>query len=191
MRKFPRHLCLILVLLFIIPGVKLTAQEDSTLPCIDISTIYNARFISRQSANGFIPKKTSLESAFLQLPFHRGMIYSGSLPSKKVSQKGILWFNLCNRADTAKSIIFFPGFYYKDIKVYRKISNSLQRLPEILPPIKENVTYRQINLAAHDSATFYVELAFVKTYNNSTRPRLIHVDREVLNLPGQSILLLE
>lgn len=83
-------------------------------------------------------------------------------------------FSVCNTADTAGSIYFFPGFYYHTIKLYRIRDNKLEELPRVLSNTDDSIGQRLISLLPHDSATIVAELGFVKTYLNTMRPKLIN-----------------
>jgi signal transduction histidine kinase len=153
------------------------SQDTLALPCIDISKIVLSKTITSSSANAYLDKGKSLPVSFSSLNYKKGMIHSGTIPAGFVTKKTILQFRICNPADSAVSIWFFPGFYYSDVSLYRLQGNSLQQLPVEIPPIRDNLGYRKISLAAHDSATVFAELQMIRTYINTIRPRLINEDR--------------
>jgi signal transduction histidine kinase len=155
----------------------LHAQDTAAGPSIDISKIGYVRYMSAFASSATISKKESLANALPGLSFKKGMLYPGNVPSPAVTKKAIIRFRLRNSADSAVSVWFFPGFYYWDAILYRQQGNSLQPLPKVAPPIVDNMAYRKITLAAHDSAVFFAELHFVRTYINTMRPRLVHEQR--------------
>ena len=103
-----------------------------------------------------------------------GLRHNGSIPNDYVTKKIVLKFNICNTADTTVSVYFCPGFYFKNIQLYKIVQENITKLPSVLPNIPDSIGYRTITLARHDSATIIAELSFVKTYNNVVKPRLIH-----------------
>ncbi|HEX7903465.1 MAG TPA: 7TM diverse intracellular signaling domain-containing protein [Chitinophagaceae bacterium] len=164
----------IIQLLLLVAG----AGAQSSLTCIDISKIQLAKAITRWTDHAYISKENSVETVFTQLNYKPGnAIPGGTVPGNLVSKKLILRFQVCNTADTAVKIWFFPGFFYKRVTLYKQDGNTLKRLPVVTPHIKDNLGYCQISLAAYDSAIVYAELEFVRTYVNTIRPRLIHTDR--------------
>lgn len=103
-----------------------------------------------------------------------GLRHNGSIPNDYVTKKIVLKFNICNTADTTVSVYFCPGFYFKNIQLYKIVQENIITIPSVLPNIPDSIGYRTITLARHDSATIIAELSFVKTYNNVVKPRLIH-----------------
>ena len=174
----PHHFfyALLFSLLYMWP-LCLHSQDTLTTPYIDISKANFATTISRSSASAFIEHNETLVNKWKDIHFKKGMIHLGTIPGKDVTRKPILRFNLINKADTAISVWFFPGFFYSDINLYKAVGNSLEKLPAILPNIQDNVGYRQITLNGKDSASFYAELKLVKTHINTMRPRIIHANR--------------
>lgn len=121
----------------------------------------------------YLDKNINLIKDFSSLQFRHGFQHTGSVPINLVTKKIILQFHVFNAADTSLTVFFCPGFYYSRIMLYESAATGLQPLPIILPQVPFGIGYRGITLSAHDSATIIAELSFVKTYNNSLRPRLI------------------
>lgn len=149
--------------------------QDTTQPrCVDISKINLVRIISNSSSSTFIDRDQRLANIYQQLSFKKGMVHKGSIPHSDVTRKAVVRFQVCNTADSTVSVWFFPGFFFWSVEIYREDNGRLDHLPSIAPPIDDNLGYRKITLAPNDTATYYAELFFVKTYINSMRPRLIH-----------------
>jgi signal transduction histidine kinase len=164
----------LLWLLFITCNV-LNAQDSSQ--CFDISKVIYANSLSRYTQSTFIQKNEILPEQLPALSFRDGLVYSGTIPGRDVTKKAILRFSVCNTADTAISVWFFPGFFYSDISIYHEVNGRLAPLPVVSPEVVDNVGYRQIRLDGHDTARIYAELEFVRTHINTLRPRLIHAER--------------
>lgn len=141
------------------------AQENAAGDYIDISKISLARSISNQVSSIYEPAKGNL------VP---GLIHKGTIPNNYINKTLNLHFNICNSTDSAASVYFFPGFYYRTIELFRVKGDSKEVLPRILPRYSDSIGYRLITLEAHDSATIIAELHFVKTYINTIRPRLVN-----------------
>src|SRR6185437_5877264 len=65
---------------------------------------------------------------------------------------------------------FCPGFLVNDMRIYRRVGGRVEALPRILPDDGDSLGYRGIILAAHDTATFFAELHFIKAASNSINP---------------------
>jgi len=129
--------------------------------------------INRQVSSCYADKNINLEKEITSIKFIPGLQHTGSVPVDFVPKKIILKFSLFNSADTAISVYFCPGFYYKHINLYKFEKKALTPLPAVLPDNPNGLGYRNITLQGHDSVTIIAELSFVKTYNNAIRPRLI------------------
>jgi len=105
-----------------------------------------------------------------------GIRHKGNIPAELVTKKLVLQFNLCNTADTTCSAWLFQGFYYTGFQLYQLKADTLQPIPAVLPPIADRSGFRLLTLPAQDSVTIVAELHFLKTYINSIRPRLVHID---------------
>jgi signal transduction histidine kinase len=124
-------------------------------------------------SSAYVEKKVTLVTNFPDLKFTPGIRHTGSVPIDYVTKKIILKFNIFNSADTNITVFFCPGFYYKQINLYKSAPTGIQALPAVLANSNKGLGYRGITLSGHDSAIIIAELSFVKTYNNSVRPRLI------------------
>lgn len=142
----------------------------------DISTIGLAKPIIKTAGSAYISLSADLPATYTSIVFIPELRHKGTIPNDFVTQKVVLRFNLTNSADSTANAWFFPGFYYKDIKLFRLEGTTLKAIPPVLPPVADSVGFRLISLPAKDSATIYAELSFVKTYVNTIRPRLINID---------------
>jgi len=159
-----------------LPFSVLLAQDSLWNTYTDISKINLANPISKTVSSAYSNQSSKLPEIYQSLALKPGLQHKGNIPNSFVTKKIILKFNLCNSADSAVSVWFFPGFYFTDIRLYKLQGNGIQKLPSVLPPITDSVGYRQISLPAGDSTTIYAELTFLKTYINSVRPRLIKLN---------------
>lgn len=151
------------------------AQDSSAKAYIDISTVKLVKSLSKDVTSAYFrhDEEVSVQNVKNKL-FSPGVIHKRTVPNPYVTQKAVLQFSLCNSADTATGIYFFPGFYYRSINLYRLEQDKLLRIPRVLPDNPDSIGYRYILLAAHDSVTIFAELVFIKTYINTLRPRLIN-----------------
>lgn len=174
-KKLPayRIILALTLLLILLTGAK--AQDTSG--CIDISKVSFVKSISRLSLQVYMAKDDSLQQVYASLPFKMGMRHTGNIPTGYVDKKAVLKFVVCNTADTAVSVWFFPGFFYWDVRLYQEIPGGIRPLSSVSPSVKDNLSYREISLGPHETTTLYAELSFVRTHINTLRPRLIHAQR--------------
>ncbi len=174
MIHYLRRIILFTLLLF--AGIILSAQNNSGVFCIDVAGISLYREIRPEISTAFIAKDARPELVYSSAVFKPGSGHKGAVPDNYVTKKALVRFTICNTADTIQNIYFFPGFYFRQIKLFRATPSGLQPLPDIMPAHRERAGYRQITLAAHDSMQVVAELQFVKTYLNKIRPRLVNPD---------------
>ncbi len=150
-------------------------QKDSLWDTYtDISKVGLEQRIHKVVSSSYVNKASNPETDYSNFKFIHGFRHAGSIPNNYVTKKLILRFNIFNSADSTHSVYFCPGFYFKDIRLYKLEQGGIKALPSVLNKISDSIGYRSITLAGHDSATIIAELSFVKTYNNAIRPRLIH-----------------
>lgn len=140
----------------------------------DISRVGMARSIIKTVSSAYINKNEDPATSYSSLEFNHGLQHKGTIPTDFVTKKALLRFNVCNTADTAVSVYFFPGFYYQNIRLYKIDGSVIKKIPAILPGISDSIGYRLLSLPAHDSTTILAELTFIKTYIITIRPRLVH-----------------
>lgn len=149
------------------------AQDSLANTYTDISTIKLQKNISPFVSSAFIEKKASPETVFSDTHFVPGTPYKTVVPNTYVAKQLLLKFNLVNNADSSTTVYFFPGFYYKDIKLYKVTGNGVIVTPSVLPSLADSIGFRSITLPPKDSSTIVAVLTFIKTYNNTIRPKLI------------------
>lgn len=153
-------------------------SQDSTAPrCMDISRIEYASSLSKYSYSCFIKSSDDLRKVLPGLLFKKGMVHTNLVPPSDVAKKAVLRFSVCNTADTAVSAWFFPGFFYTDVTLFKQEGQSLTRLPFIPAPIKDNLGFEKITIAAGDSVNIIAVLELTRTHINTMKPRLVHINR--------------
>lgn len=143
----------------------------------DINKIYLSKTItSRYYRIAFIERKESPELLFPSLDFQKNQYATAFIPNKYVPRKVLVKFNIRNSGDTAISVWFFPGIYFWNAELYREENNQLQKINAERPATPDSISYRQITLEAHDSATIVAAITPAKTYLNRINLRLINKD---------------
>ncbi|MET0464840.1 MAG: 7TM diverse intracellular signaling domain-containing protein [Chitinophagaceae bacterium] len=166
-----------LLFLIVFPA-RLAAQDEAdsaSIKWVDISRISLSQTLEKNVEYGYIGPNESLPAKYAALPFRNGKaIHKKYVEDENVTRKIILRFKLTNRADTAASVWFYGGYYYWDISLFREKGHTLQPIQSITPDIRNEISYRYLTLAAHDSAVFVAELIPVRTYLNTIRPKLVN-----------------
>lgn len=142
---------------------------------VNLSKVDKYQSFRNKSEIAFLSKDSSLNITYKTLAFKNAFLLKGDIPSKLIALKPILRFYVTNRSNDPDSAWFFPGIFYSNIQLYRLSENGLIKLQNVEPQSDDSIGYRLLTLAPHDSATFFAELTFVKTYTNTIRPRLIEV----------------
>lgn len=152
----------------------LAGQTGATDSVIDISRIQLFTPIANYTSSAYIPAQKPLQEVYPSLNLRPGFQHNRNIPNEFVTRKLVLRFRVCNNADTVVRMYFTPGFYYSAIHLYRAEGTTLEALPVQRPDIPDGDGYRLLSLPPKDTLTVVAELVFVKTYINTTRPRLIH-----------------
>lgn len=109
-----------------------------------------------------------------------------NIPSRKVTSKVIIKFQIVNKSDEQTACYFFPGFFFSNVNLYKvEKDNQLTPIPSIAPNHKDSVSFRLISLPAFDSMTVVAECYQIKTYVNLIKPRFIeenHIDAFIIEL---------
>ena len=142
------------------------AQDSLWKDYTDISKINLVKNISKTVSSTYNSKKNNPETGFSDLRFLPGLKHTGTIPNEFVSKMILVQFNIRNSADTVVSVYFFPGFYYKSIRLFRVTKNGIEKIPVFLPSINDSAVVRRITRTTHDSATVIAEWVYVKAYNN-------------------------
>ena len=176
----------VLFILFIAAGSYLpaTAQDTIQTAYVDISRIGLAFPMKQHITSSYIPGSTehappsSLPDKYASLEFVRGSLYKDRvnelLPRNQVSNTQVLRFNVCNTADSAVSVWFFPGLYFYHIYLYEISAGYVRLLPGIMPSGMNEICYRKITLRAHDSMTIVASMTMARTHLNRINPQLIN-----------------
>ncbi|HLZ86193.1 MAG TPA: 7TM diverse intracellular signaling domain-containing protein [Puia sp.] len=103
--------------------------------------------------------------------------YMHFMAPELMNKKPVLRFTLVNRSDSVQSVFFCPGWLVDTIQLYRLVPGGpegmhAEALPRVVPDNPDSLGYRKITLAAHDSATYFATLSYVRAATNSINPSL-------------------
>ena len=169
-----------LFIIFLFVSVTGSAQRDST--AIDVSRIRFDSSIAKVCWLATQPKGHLLpDTAILSLPFVPGKVsrfYPHYPPPASYLEKDLyLRFTLHNGGDTTKRVFFLPGFYCRDITLFKTSpGNLLDSFRKVEHSCREFAGARLIRLLPHETAVFYCRFNFVRTNVNIFTPYLIETD---------------
>ena len=161
-------------LLAVISSINVFATDTT---CVDISQVSHVKTLYKFVSSAYIGFDENLQANYHHIKFKPGLIHDGTIPPAYVSRKAVMRFSVCNNADTAASVWFFPGFYFWDVDLYRTNGPGLERIADQKPAVRNNLSYRLIALGPHQTDTIIAELRIVKTHINALRPRLVNLNR--------------
>jgi signal transduction histidine kinase len=168
-----RNKILILFIFSVVICCRLQAQDAAMPPCLDISRINLASIINKQVALSYIDRHSVLAGKYQSLDF-KDTLAKGFISNKLVTKKAILRFTLCNPADTAISLWFFPGFYFWKVQLYEIKGDQLVKLSSQPPTMDDAFSFMNTTIQPHDTVIIAAELTFAKTYLNKYRLTLVH-----------------
>ncbi|MBK6938462.1 MAG: hypothetical protein IPH18_17630 [Chitinophagaceae bacterium] len=115
---------LILICNFALPE-QLHAQKPVTDTYTDVSSIKLVRPLSKLVSTCFVPEEKDPIRDYKSLKFEDDIIYHGPVPGNILQKTLLLRFNITNSRDTAIKILYFPGYFYTDIELYRVNGDTL------------------------------------------------------------------
>ncbi len=177
LRKTPdayRAVLLTLTALFSVCAASAQSTNDST---INIAAIQSSALLSPAQYEVVVSKKLldnihEIPELSYQSP-ETALPASGKL--RKHTNSRYLYVRLClvNRSTTPQSIFLYPGYYFKNFRLYRQTDpgGSLTLVPDAPGDID---AYQRIEMTGSDSAVYYVLLQPAKIQVNTFRPELVH-----------------
>ncbi|MBK8953557.1 MAG: hypothetical protein IPM85_16165 [Chitinophagaceae bacterium] len=149
------------------------AQKPVTDTYTDVSSIKLVRPLSKLVSTCFVPDEKDPIRDYKSLKFEDDIIYHGPVPGNILQKTLLLRFNITNSRDTAIKILYFPGYFYTDIELYRVNGDTLIPQKTTRPAGPNGFSFREFSVEPHDSLTIVAKSVFAKTYLNTIRPRLV------------------
>ena len=108
------------------------------------------------------------------LTYDTGLIraFTQGVPTNEVSLPFYCRFTLINDDDTTRSLYFFPGYYFRDIALYKDSAGIVVALPEHRPPHGE-MGCRLFSIGPRTQTTFFFKGHLIKANTNWLAPTLI------------------
>lgn len=167
-------LCLQAGLFHALPGLAQIPENSDPTISINACTIHDALRINQQVSVYIDTNRKVSETALSRLPFDNNLIkkLSRRIPAPLVGLPYYCRFTLSSTLDTAKAFYFSPGYYFRDIALFKDSAGVIVKLPERLPPHGE-IGCRMFYLPPHSTTTFYFRGSLIKSNTNWMDPILI------------------
>ena len=162
-------------LLFLLSYTAIRAQTPTGRVAVDVAKTGLLEDLSSDTWLYFSDNRDLPPEQLPTLPYIKGTSnYVHFLAPRHVNQLPILRFTLTNSSDSSQTVFFCPGFLVDDIHLYRQKPGApeVQPLSRLLPEDGDSLGYRGITLAAHDTATIFAVLHFIKAASNSINPSI-------------------
>jgi signal transduction histidine kinase len=173
----PVFLC---VLFFCSASVSYAQLPDSMIT--DVAGIRYSKLITKHILFVTTPKHQVSDAGIRALPFkinsNNGEPHE--LPARYMEEDCFLEFELENSADTPVAICFMPGYFCRNVSIFKadpnNIASTFTRLPDSLTFDKRFAGIKQITLQPEEQALYFCRFNFVRTNVNLFSPRLIASD---------------
>jgi signal transduction histidine kinase len=166
---YPFRKTLLFIFIFSCLCSYLPAQTDIQVALNEKTEIYRPE----KFKYAFFPVDADIKNNFDEQLLKVSNGNNVSISPGNVSKKLIASFRLVTNPDEADSLYFFPGFYFKNVLLYKIENNKLVALPVIAPQIKDSIAFRLFPASPNDSLTIIAECYPLKTYTNNFRPRIV------------------
>lgn len=174
-----KHTCFYL-LLFCFATNSYAQLPDSMI--VDVAGIRYQKPIYKQTLFTSQPKHRVPDAEIVNLPFRQNpaTYLPHDLPGRLIEQDCFLQFVLKNSADTAITVCFTPGTYWRDVTLFKartdNIAGTFVRLPDTATADKRYAGVKRIELQPNEQAVYFCRFNFIRTNVNSLIPRIIMHD---------------
>lgn len=171
----------LLLVLLLFCGQFLKAQIPDSL-WIKTSTIRFSQPIHKKSSFAVSPPRKLSANEILNLKFSTTSFKNlhPDVPAHFMEENMILRFYIVNDLPIKKEIYFTPGFYYRNMVVYKGQPDSM---PTTFKMLDDSATRsklypggRVISLFPGEKAIFYTSFNFIRTNSNNYTPSLVEKD---------------
>lgn len=159
----------------------LTTGSFAQLPdsmVFGIDTIRYSKSIYKHCLIITQPKHSIADADIPSLPFqpNEAMYLPHNSPDRLLEQECFLQFGLANNADTAMSICFSPGYFCRNIRLFKLTNGRFTALPDSITHDKRYNGVKQIRLQPGEQSVIFCRFSFLRTNVNTFAPRLIAQD---------------
>jgi signal transduction histidine kinase len=144
------------------------AQPDTSF--IDITKIDFFRTDTAGFRVVVRPMGTINDAAIPALPYKP---FTKAFPARYMENDLFLQFTLGNTSDSAREIYFLPGYYCRNIRLFKAQPGNPASFAALPDSLSFSLGTKIIKLAPHETAVYYCRFNFVRTNVNKFVPRLI------------------
>ncbi|HTE25780.1 sensor histidine kinase [Flavitalea sp.] len=105
---------------------------------------------------------------------------SQNLPADWVEKELFLKFTLANDTDLPRTVSFYPGTYFTQIRIFKAtagaINSTFQVLKDSILPDKNIDGYHPISMQPGEKAVFFARLRFLRSSQNTLVPIIMRAD---------------
>jgi signal transduction histidine kinase len=173
--------CICWAILFFFSASKSYAQLPDSM-IIDVAGIRYQKLIAKQCLFTEYPKRQVPDAAIPNLRFKPNPVnyLPHDLPAHVMEQDCFIKFALTNSADTAVTICFSPGFFCRNITMFKaspdNIAGTFRRLPDSITKDTRFAAVKKIVLQPHEQTVYFCRFNFLRTNVASYIPRIVASD---------------
>ena len=175
-----RSVCLLLFLTLLIPRQSRAQLTDTTW--IDVSTIRFQKLFSDFCSFSESPKKKITAEEIVNLPYKRDSFrrFHPVVPQYLMERNFVMRFKLVNRSATKEEIYFTPGYYFRNLVIFKADSADVEGTIRLVPDsIIRSITFpgaKLLKLEPGEKAVYFASFNFIRTNANNFSPYLIEKD---------------
>ena len=151
--------------------------KDSSI--VDIDKIRFYKNITKNAGYAELSIKTVPAPKIPELNYRDSLIqtFRSSPPISTMEKTSFVKFRLTNGADTLKQVYFLPGFFTRNLKVYKRLdspaNSPLIQLHDSLIQKSAYLGSAVIPMEPGEKASFFAQFNFIRTNTNNFIPRII------------------
>jgi signal transduction histidine kinase len=163
------------------------AQEPNKIDkFINASKVRSESVMITKTTFGYVDKQKDITSVYqsVKLDSSRKIVY---IAPEKIEKTFVVHFAIYNPTEDPISLAFFPGTYFKEIKLYKKLENSIAPIPDKLPAVENRKGFRIIDIPVYDTLEIWAAITPARSGQVFFNPKLLvpsYVNKfEVTNRP--------
>jgi len=163
------------MLFFCCASVGYAQLPDSMIT--DVAALRYSKLLTKQILFVTTPKHQVSNAGIPSLPFKLNTSNYDPLPARYMEKDCFQEFELKNSADTPVTICFMPGYFCRNVSLFKADPNNIAytftRLPDSLTTDNRYAGIKQITVQPGEQSVYFCRFNFVRTNVNLFSPRLI------------------
>ena len=172
--------CLLLFLTLLIPGQSKAQLSDTNW--LDVSTVRFEKVIDRYCNYSETPRKINTPEEIASLTYRKDSFrrFHPGVPMYLMERNFVIRFKLINRSAVTEKFYFTPGYYFRNLVIYKADSGNINATIRKIPDsITRNSIYpgaKLLKLEPGEKAVYYASINFIRTNANNFLPYIIEKD---------------